>query len=432
MVSPMAWTFEDRLRAAAARGRARRLEGPPRRVRRPGARVPDARARRRRWSRAGTRSRSRPGSAGASTPRRPGWRSRPRPSTRSSRRRERPLKPYEAAVRAARETRPSGARVRARRRGVGHPHARAGAGRRAGGRAGGDARPARPSRTCAPGFPPYSIGARLPRTRLGRALWRADRPAAWRSGSSRGATRVQRVPRAARARRRCRDVHTGLSRSLTMVGDAAAARVPARVAGVAAGRRAADVGAAGRARSSRRRATGRSCSSRRRPRRTREHRLLRAALEGLADEPVRVIATWNGREPDPPIAVPANAVLVPWLSYAQTMPRVRPRGLPRRPRDAGARARQRLPGRRLPGRRATWPRTPRASTGPALGVRLPRRFCTPRGVRAGGPARAARAGAARSGPASVARWVAAHDGGARAAASWKHGRDERAHAARPA
>jgi UDP:flavonoid glycosyltransferase YjiC (YdhE family) len=35
---------------------------------------------------------------------------------------------------------------------------------------------------------------------------------------------------------------------------------------------------------------------------------------------VRVIATYNGRVPSPPVEVPANAVLVPWLSYARTMP----------------------------------------------------------------------------------------------------------------
>src|SRR5207237_9167181 len=53
-----------------------------------------------------------------------------------------------------------------------------------------------------------------------------------------------------------------------------------------------------------------------------EHRLLRAALDGLAGERVRVIATWNGREPPwlDGYEVPANAVLVPWLSYAKTMP----------------------------------------------------------------------------------------------------------------
>ena len=50
------------------------------------------------------------------------------------------------------------------------------------------------------------------------------------------------------------------------------------------------------------------------------HALLRAALAGLAGAPVRVIATFNGREPSPPVEVPANAVLVPWLSYGATMP----------------------------------------------------------------------------------------------------------------
>jgi UDP:flavonoid glycosyltransferase YjiC (YdhE family) len=51
-----------------------------------------------------------------------------------------------------------------------------------------------------------------------------------------------------------------------------------------------------------------------------EHRMLRAALTGLARERVRVIATYNGREPDPPVSVPPNAVLVPWLSYSRSMP----------------------------------------------------------------------------------------------------------------
>jgi UDP:flavonoid glycosyltransferase YjiC (YdhE family) len=50
-----------------------------------------------------------------------------------------------------------------------------------------------------------------------------------------------------------------------------------------------------------------------------EHRMLRAALSGLAHEPVRVIATYNRRHPGD-IDVPANAVLVDWLSYAKTMP----------------------------------------------------------------------------------------------------------------
>jgi UDP:flavonoid glycosyltransferase YjiC (YdhE family) len=50
------------------------------------------------------------------------------------------------------------------------------------------------------------------------------------------------------------------------------------------------------------------------------HRLVRAALDGLADEPVRVLATTNRRPPPEPIPVPANARLVDWVSYARTMP----------------------------------------------------------------------------------------------------------------
>ena len=51
-----------------------------------------------------------------------------------------------------------------------------------------------------------------------------------------------------------------------------------------------------------------------------EHRLVRATLEGLADEPVRVLASTNRREPAEPLPVPANARLVDWVSYAGTMP----------------------------------------------------------------------------------------------------------------
>jgi UDP:flavonoid glycosyltransferase YjiC (YdhE family) len=51
-----------------------------------------------------------------------------------------------------------------------------------------------------------------------------------------------------------------------------------------------------------------------------ECRLLRVALEALADLPVRVLATTNRHEPDEPITVPDNAVLTEWLPYSQAMP----------------------------------------------------------------------------------------------------------------
>jgi MGT family glycosyltransferase len=51
-----------------------------------------------------------------------------------------------------------------------------------------------------------------------------------------------------------------------------------------------------------------------------ENHLVRTALAALANEPVRVVATTNRVVPQRPIEVPANAVLVDWLSYSQLMP----------------------------------------------------------------------------------------------------------------
>jgi UDP:flavonoid glycosyltransferase YjiC (YdhE family) len=50
-----------------------------------------------------------------------------------------------------------------------------------------------------------------------------------------------------------------------------------------------------------------------------EHRMLRAALEGLATAPVRVLATWNRRLPPRALRVPQNAHVVDWVSYSRTM-----------------------------------------------------------------------------------------------------------------
>jgi MGT family glycosyltransferase len=51
-----------------------------------------------------------------------------------------------------------------------------------------------------------------------------------------------------------------------------------------------------------------------------ECELLRVALEGLAEEPVRVLATTNRHRPERPIDVPGNAELVDWVLYSQVMP----------------------------------------------------------------------------------------------------------------
>lgn len=49
-------------------------------------------------------------------------------------------------------------------------------------------------------------------------------------------------------------------------------------------------------------------------------RLLRVTLDGLAELPVRVLASANRARADTPVEVPPNARLVEWVSYARTMP----------------------------------------------------------------------------------------------------------------
>jgi UDP:flavonoid glycosyltransferase YjiC (YdhE family) len=50
-----------------------------------------------------------------------------------------------------------------------------------------------------------------------------------------------------------------------------------------------------------------------------ECELLQGALDALADEPVRVLATTNRHRPTRPIVVPANAKVVEWMLYSQAM-----------------------------------------------------------------------------------------------------------------
>jgi UDP:flavonoid glycosyltransferase YjiC (YdhE family) len=51
-----------------------------------------------------------------------------------------------------------------------------------------------------------------------------------------------------------------------------------------------------------------------------ESRLVRWALEALADEPVRVLAATNRPGLAAEMDAPANAVVVEWVSYSQVMP----------------------------------------------------------------------------------------------------------------
>ena len=110
--------------------------------------------------------------------------------------RERPLKPYEAAVRAARETVPS---VAAFAPDLAVADILTPAPALAAELCGVPVATRRPARlpVAAPGFPPFAIGARRPRTPLGRRAWRGSTRSSRRGW--RGPRRVQRLPRAARA-----------------------------------------------------------------------------------------------------------------------------------------------------------------------------------------------------------------------------------------
>jgi UDP:flavonoid glycosyltransferase YjiC (YdhE family) len=230
--------------------------------------------------------------------------------------RERPLSPYQAVVRATAETRPEVARV--------NPDvvvhdiltlAPALAGELE----------SVPVATLiphvypvsAPGFPPYAFGARLPRTAAGGAMWRLlDRP--MQAGLRRGQNELNDARRQLGLGPVDR-FHGGLSEQLCMVGTFPQLEYPrhwpehVQVVGpvmweppfepvqappgddplvLVAPSTAQDP----------------------------DHRLLRAALAGLAGEPVRVLATWNRRPLTMPVPVSVNARLVEWISYARTMP----------------------------------------------------------------------------------------------------------------
>jgi UDP:flavonoid glycosyltransferase YjiC (YdhE family) len=167
------------------------------------------------------------------------------------------------------------------------------------------------------GFPIYSLGARLPRTAAGRALWRqVQRPV------DRGVERGRLELNSTRERlglEPLAHVHGGISSELALVGTFPQLEYPrtwpanVQVVGplmwepptddveLPAGDTPLVLVAPSTAQDA-------------------EHRLLRAALRGLADAPVRVLATWNRRLPSRPLPVPQNAKIVEWVSYARTMP----------------------------------------------------------------------------------------------------------------
>jgi UDP:flavonoid glycosyltransferase YjiC (YdhE family) len=256
-----------------------------------------------------------------------------------------------------------------------------------------------------PGFPVYSVGAVYPRTRAGRRLWRLARPLL-----TRGERLGQDELNGARARvglPPLEDVHGGISRRLALVATFPQLEYPRRWTPSV-------------------RVTGPllweqpfgevelppgddplvmvAPSTSQDP----DHRLVRAALEGLAGEPVRVLATTNRRPPPRPLPAPSNARVVDWLSYARSMARC----------DAvvchaghGTLARALAGGVPV----VACPHAGDMAENAArvrwagVGVSLPRRFQTPRGVRLavrrvlGDPGYAERVAAIRD-------WSERHDG----------------------
>jgi UDP:flavonoid glycosyltransferase YjiC (YdhE family) len=168
-----------------------------------------------------------------------------------------------------------------------------------------------------PGMPFFAVGAMPPRTTVGRALWRSAMPVLT-DGLRRGRRELNQA-REVVGLAPVERLHGGLSEQLTLVATFPQLEYPrrwpdhVRVTGpiwfelpypdvelpdgdgplvVVAPSTAQDP----------------------------EGRLVRVALEALADEPVRVLATTNRHAPEEPLPdAPANAVVVDWLSYSQAM-----------------------------------------------------------------------------------------------------------------
>jgi UDP:flavonoid glycosyltransferase YjiC (YdhE family) len=266
----------------------------------------------------------------------------------------------------------------------------------------------------APGFPPYSVGARLPRTALGRMAWGALDPLVER-GLVLGREELNETRR--RLGLPPQDhLHNGISRQLCLVATfpqleyprpAASApnthvigplawEPPTEDVDLAFGDPALPLVLVAPS-------TAQDA----------EHRLLRAALSGLADLPVRVLATTNRR------ALPAgspppgrNTRLVEWVSYARTMPHCdvvvthAGHGTMVRALESGCTVVAVPAGGDMNenAARVSWA---------GAGVRLPRRLCTPGAVRLA-VGLALEDGALRVRAHELRDWAAEHDAGAQA------------------
>ena len=286
----------------------------------------------------------------------------------------------------------------------------------------------------APGLPIYSIGGRLPRTLAGEALWETIK-GPMRRGVEEGRADLNRT-RARLGLTPIEHPHGGISRDLALIATFPQLEYPrtwppgAHVVGpliwepdspeipLPPGDDPLVLIAP---------STSQDPSQ----------RLVRAALEGLAGLPVRVLATLNRRAPgatapikpprprrggrrarhggrrDGPLPAPANATVVEWLSYARTMPHC---DLVVCHVGHGTLARALVSGAPVLACPIAGDMAENAARldWSGAGVRLPRRFISPRPLRlaveriledASIPARAQQ----------LARWAADHDAGATAA-----------------
>jgi UDP:flavonoid glycosyltransferase YjiC (YdhE family) len=169
----------------------------------------------------------------------------------------------------------------------------------------------------APGFPPYSLGARLPRTPAGRALWRGlSGPVA--RGLERGRDELNDT-RARLGLPPLERFHGGISDQLVLVGTYPQLEYPrawpehVHVIGPLLWEppnRPTETPPG----------TGPLVLVAPSTTQDPEHRLVRAALRGLAEAPLRVLASWNQPLRAKDLDAPPNARVVDWVSYSATMP----------------------------------------------------------------------------------------------------------------
>jgi UDP:flavonoid glycosyltransferase YjiC (YdhE family) len=279
-----------------------------------------------------------------------------------------------------------------------------------------------------PDFPVYSLGARLPRTAAGRAFWRQAQRAVER-GLERGRVELNQT-RARLGLPALDHVHGGISRQLALVAtfpqleyprggrapeDGWAENVhvvgplmwepPARDVELPSGGSAGGSGGVGPDAPLVLIAPSTAQDA--------EHTLLRAALRGLADAPVRVLATYNRRLPPRALPVPDNARVVDWLSYSRTMPHC---DLVVCHAGHGTLVRALASGCAVVACPAVGDMNENAARldWAGAGVRVPRRFLTPR-VLALAVERALGDAAMRARAREFATWAGGHDAGAAAA-----------------